>query len=272
MKHLFSSIFAILLASAFIASAQDHSHLYVGAANNEPGAPLVIQNAADFVTTSDYVKTLNFTNGGRYAGYFEGNITFEAKSATDVFGDPDPNSAALGAWIFAEIVAVEGPSGGAFGFWETGAITPTFNILSGSNSTNEWVISQNNGAPGSNPYGHIHGRRFTATRPGIYVVSFRTVDRSTNGAGGGPIHTPSQVLKVAFQAGIAISDISRTTTLTQVRFGTSLGGTFYLESNTNLSSTNWSVVNFVSGDDHFQTLTDFTAAPEVFYRIRVSTP
>lgn len=270
--HSVSFAAALCLFLSWSASAQDHGHFYVGATTPSQGAQLVIQNAADFINTSDYVKTLNFTNGGRYAGFFEGNITFEAKSSTDVFGDPDPNSAALGAWIFAQITAVEGPVGGAFNFWESNATSPSFTIPSGSSSTNEWAISQNNGAPGTNPFGHIHGRRFTATLPGIYTVTFRAVDHSTNGTGGGAIHTPSDTLKVSFQAGINVASITRSANGSAIRFGSLLGRTFYLEANSSLSTTNWNEISSVSGDDHFLTLNDTNNSAAQFYRIRVSNP
>src|SRR5687767_2656798 len=105
----FSSLTAI--HSAF---AQDHGHFYVGALGTNQNDQLIITNAADFVTTSGYVKTLTYTNGGRYAGYFEGNITFEALAANNALGDPVPGSAALGSWIHAQIISVEGPADGVF--------------------------------------------------------------------------------------------------------------------------------------------------------------
>ncbi|MEO5804131.1 MAG: hypothetical protein ABIR24_11440 [Verrucomicrobiota bacterium] len=273
MKKILVSLIIILNSFAIHFSfAQDHGHLYVGATSTNQGAPLLITNAADFVTDSGYVKTLSFTNGGKYAGYFDGNITFEAKPAYNALGDPVAGSAALGAWVHAQIVSVDGPVGGGFGFWEAGALAPTFNIPCGTISTNTWALSNNGGAPGTDPFGHIHGRRFTATKPGIYTVAFKALDRCTNGTGGGPIHTDSDILKVYFQAGINISSITRIQNVVSVRFGSLLSQTFYLESNDNCTTTNWNSVGSVPGNDNFQTLTDTNGSLENFYRIRVTNP
>jgi hypothetical protein len=112
-------------------------------------------------------------------------------AATAGYEGPVPGAPALGALIFAQIVSVEGPVGGAFAFWDTGATSPTISVPVGSANTNLHRISENDGSPGSDPYGHIHGQQLTATRPGLYTVAFRAFDLSTNGAGGGPIHLPS---------------------------------------------------------------------------------
>jgi hypothetical protein len=250
--------------------AQDHGHFYVGATGTNQNDQLIITNAADFATASGYVKTLNYTNGGLYAGYFEGNITFEAKNANNIFGDPVSGSAALGSWIHAQITSVEGPTGGVFSFWDAGATVPTFNILSGTTSTNTWTVSANNGAPGTNPYGHIHGRRFTANKPGIYTVAFKALDRSTNGAGGGPIHTDSEILKVYFQAGFNIVSLARAGDVNTITFGGMFNRTFDLEANSDLSTTNWTSVGSVPGSDYFLSLSETNAISPRFYRLRIT--
>ena len=56
------------------------------------------------------------------------------------------------------------------------------------------------GAAGADPFGHLHGRNFTATVPGDYVVGFKLFDNSGNGTGGGAIHTPSATLNIRFSA------------------------------------------------------------------------
>src|SRR5215203_4831474 len=113
LAFTFSSLAAI--HSAF---AQDYGHFYFGAAGTNQNDQLTITNAADFAMNTGYLKTLTYTNGGRYAGYFEGSIAIEALAANNALGDPVPGSAALGAWIYAQITSVEGPAGGAFAFWE----------------------------------------------------------------------------------------------------------------------------------------------------------
>ena len=56
------------------------------------------------------------------------------------------------------------------------------------------------GTAGADPFGHLHGRNFTATVPGESVVGFKLFDTSVNGAAGGAIHTSSEVLNVKFAA------------------------------------------------------------------------
>src|SRR5262249_43998498 len=147
---------------------------YVGATGLDQGDPLTLENAADFSTNSSYIKTLTYTNGGSYAGFYQGNITFQVTGATT----PAP-----GALIYAQIVSVEGPAGGAFAFWEAGATNPTISVACGTKGTNAYQLSANDGSPGSDPYGHIHGRRFTASKPGIYTVGLKALDLCTNGVG-----------------------------------------------------------------------------------------
>jgi hypothetical protein len=237
------------------------------------GDQLTFDNGALFATNSRYIKTLIYTNSGRYAGYFQQNITLTTLPATAAFGGPAPNAPALGSQIYAQIVSVDGPVGGAFNFWEAGAATPTITLASGTTGTNIFKLNESDGSPGGDPFGHIHGRRFTATKGGIYVVGFRALDLSTNGIGGGPIHTPSDVLKVYFQAGVSIASVERGTNSNSVTFGSVLGWTFYLEGNDNLSTTNWTQLDSISGNDSLQSVVDpDAAATGRFYRIRVEAP
>lgn len=56
------------------------------------------------------------------------------------------------------------------------------------------------GSAGADPYGHLHGRRFSTTEVGDYLVGFRIIDTSVNGIGGGPIHTESDLFLMTFRA------------------------------------------------------------------------
>jgi hypothetical protein len=272
-KIVFSLIITLgILTFKPSARAQDHSHFYVGAAGTNQNDKLIITNAPDFVTTTGYVKTLNYATTGQFAGYFEGNITFEAKAAFNAFGDSVTGSAALGSWIHAQITSVDGPADGAFSFWDAGATNPTVSVACGSTSTNTWYISNNNGVAGTDPFGHIHGRRFATSKPGIYVVSFKALDRSINGASGGPIHTDSDVMKVYFQAGFNLASVVRTGNVSTATFGAITNKTFYLEANSDLSNTNWTSINFVAGNDYFLSLNETNASSPRFYRMRITTP
>jgi hypothetical protein len=272
------SLTSIVVAIGIVTGAnttfgQSHGHLNVGAVGINQGDQLTFDNGSIFQTNSGYIMTLTYTNRGTFGGYYQGNITLTALAATPAFGGPVPNAPALGSQISAQIVSVDGPPGGAFGFWDVGATNPTISLACGTTGTNAYILSQNDGSPGSDPYGHIHGRRFTATKPGIYLVGFRAMDRSTNGINGRPIQSPSDVLKFYFQAGINIASISQAGSATAVTFGAAANSTYYLEYSTNLSAGGWSSVGSTSGNDALQTLTDDTATDtKRFYRIRVTTP
>ena len=193
---------AITATVMLCAQSLTAQHLEAGAVGQNQNDDLVWANAAELAANSGYVKELTFTTSGRYAGLYNGNITLTALSATEAGGP------ALGSFIQAEIVSVTGPAGAFFGFWEGldygGGTTPTFNIATGSEGLSlRYVLSDASagaGQAGQDPAGHLHGRRFTASELGMYTVGFRAVDTSVNGAGGGSIHAPSDIVYVNFQA------------------------------------------------------------------------
>ena len=259
------------LIASLVSQAQDHSHLEIGSAGLGQNDPLIFANRDIFETATNYVKTLTFTNGGLYAGYYQGNITLTGLAVTEAHSGPDDFAAALGTQIHAQLVAVTGPAGGVFSFWETGATSPTISLASGSTGTNTFRISENDGSPGSDPYGHIHGRRFTATKPGIYTVSFRAFDYSTNGAGGGPIHTPSSVVQVYFQAGVNLKSVEPAANHTQVTFAAPIGKSWVVEASDSAApNAVWNTIGTpVVGDDYFHEITDDTPVTgNRFYRSR----
>ncbi len=99
---------------------------------------------------------------------------------------------------------MSGPAGGSFSFWEGGASSPTLTLASGIMPTSllQFNLTEGNGAPtpGDDPFGHVHGRRFSADVAGSYFVTFRLYDVSTNGPGSGPIHSPSDSFTLRFDA------------------------------------------------------------------------
>lgn len=198
MKYLNTTMLAGLLLAAHNAAAQ---HLEVGAAGQNQGDQLT-WDTHELGDVGTFVKQLTLATSGRYAGFYNGNITLTAHHATDVGGP------ALGSFIVAEIVSVAGPAGASFGFWEGvdlgGGVTPTFSIATGSDNLSlRYVLSDASlgaGLPGQDPFGHLHGRRFTATELGLYTIGFRAHDTSANGLNGGPIHTSSEIIYVNFAA------------------------------------------------------------------------
>jgi hypothetical protein len=261
MKNRITSLLAVLVLALVgeSAVAQDHGHLNIGATGTNQNDQLLFDNGGIFETAYGYIKTLTYTNAFRYADYHQGNITLTGLAATPAHLGPVPNAPALGSQLFVQLASVDGPPGGEFAFWESGASIPTVSLAPGATGTNVWRVSENDGSPGSDPYGHIHGRRFTATKPGIYTVGFRAFDLSANGAGGGPIHTPSDVLKVYFQAGVNMASVTRTGSVVAVTFGGMANLDFTLQCSTNLSATNWFDISSIPGADALQTISDLEA-------------
>ena len=274
MKKLSVSV-AVLLAATFLnfstIHAHAHGHLYIGATGTNPGDALTFDNATEYETNSGFIFTLTHTNDGTYAGYYAGNITLAVLAATAGNGSSSPFHPALGSVIYAQLVSVEGPADGEFAFWDSGATEPTIRLASGSTGTNLWKLSQNDGSPGTDPFGHIHGRQFTATRPGIYTVTFRAFDLSTNGIDGAPIHTPSAPIQIYFQAGVNIQLLSRESESVRIRFGAPLGNNWQVEASGDLSSAaNWiSIGEPVVGNDVFAEVLDSNpSSTNRFYRIK----
>ena len=226
-----------------------------------------------FNASFGYVKTLDLATSGTYLGYYAQNITLTALPTTAAHAGPDPQAPAPGSFIRARMACVEAPSGGRFAFWDTGATNPTISLVAGESATNTWALSQNDGSPGSDPYGHVHGRRFTATVPGVYKVTFQAIDTSTNGAGGGPIHTPSAELPVYFQAGVNVVEVEpdHEEGHVHVRFGGRLGYLWQVEASTDLGpSAIWLPAgNPVVGDDVFiETIHEGDPGVQRFYRVK----
>lgn len=265
-----------LILSSPRVDAQDHGHLNVGAVSTNRGAQLTWDNGADFIASSEYVKTLDVTNSGRFAGYYQNNITLTALPATAPFGGPAPNAAALGSLVLCQMRLISGPVGGRFAFWETNSTAmtgPAILLAPSETATNLFRLSQTDGSPVADPYGHIHNRRFSATRPGIYQVGFQAIDVSTNGVAGDPIHTPSTILPVWFQAGVNVASVTTTNGSARIVHGSVANRLNIIEYSTSLVQTNWSALATNIGNNTFQAFTDPDGSErQRYYRVRVTLP
>lgn len=198
-----------LLAGLTTLTAQ-HGHLNAGAdpdqlnPYNNPavGSPLFFVNGSSWSVSSGYIQTMSYSSSGTYAGTFNSGPTVTSLPATLANGGPSAYHAALGSYIVMSLESVSGPAGGSFSFWEGNATAPTFSLATDTTPTSPlWFnLSQGNAAPGEDPYGHVHGRRFSVDIAGTYFVTFRLYDTSTNGPDGGPIHTPSDLFTMRFDA------------------------------------------------------------------------
>lgn len=194
---------ALLIGFATAAQAQ-HGHLNAGAVGKNQGDALVFANGGIFAASSGYVKQLDFASSGVYAGFYQGGITPTALATTVANGGPVAGAPADGSFIQVRLELVDAPVGGSFQFWEGEATSPTFSLTPGSGLSQLIPLSDASLGAGSSlasdPFGHLHGRRFTADQPGLYSVKFTLLDTTVLGEAGGPIHFPSDALTITFNA------------------------------------------------------------------------
>jgi hypothetical protein len=267
-----------MIACVHSASGQ-HAHLNAGAIDSAAGNRLYFANGFNFVTNSGYFLSLKAETNGPYAGYHQAPLTLTALPATGDNGGPAFGHAALGTRIEAEIVSVSGPAGGAFGFWdsdgEEDATTISLIVPVGEKAgTGSFVLSENDGSPGADPAGHIHGRRFSATLPGLYVVGFRLRDTGGNGPGGGPIHPESEVFPMYMQAGVTIAAVQVEGSTVVIRFAAEKSRTYWIEKALRFPSTSpsdWQVVGGpLIGAGKIETIRDLPAVSSVaLFRLRM---
>jgi hypothetical protein len=193
-----------------------------GATASTPGATLqYAPTAQDFTTNSGWVFGLNVgtTNDSYFGYYWTDDSVFVALAATPGNGGPEPGHAATGTYIQVKLISLEGPTGASFGFWETAGQGAAGEGVDGTNltwsvtvpyrnGTNLINVTESDGSPGSDPYGHIHGRVYSVTKPGYYRATWQFVDTSTNGPNGGPVDLPSAPFSLQYQAGLEIDAIT----------------------------------------------------------------
>ena len=253
------------------------THIYAGAVGTNLNDALVFTVASLFDTHSGYSLPMVLRTNGFNSGFYRGDsLTFTALSATDLGTGQVLGRALLGSRLAVQLVSVSGPPGGAVQFWEGDEENPgnqiTFNVPVGeTRGSNAFVISENDGAPGSDPYGHIHGREFTTSAGGLYTVGFRLIDVSTNGIGGGPMHSPSAVLPIYFQAGPVIESIARATNGVRVLFRSAPGVTNVLEASPTPVGGEWTAITAgLRGNSTLQSLVDPNPGPALrFYRLQL---
>ncbi len=269
--------------------AQEHAHLYAGVlcqtpSNPAPGEPLWLVNGSDWDTNSygGYTQSpaciyLEANIPDVYPGLYQSATTFASLPATINKGGPSPYAASLGTYIELRFVSLQGPAGGVLTLWneKPDPFHPSVILtipVGTSSGTNRYNLSEGNPFdPSADPYGHIHQRRFTLNRPGLYTLGLQLLDTSTNGPGGGPIHVPSDTNYFYLQAGLSLSDFSRSNNVATARFGLPGFTNFVFEASTTITGTNWETIADVFGTDHSELrwVTDTNAtSPNRFYRIR----
>jgi len=241
----------ILLFGAALSAVHAHEHVEVGrvsASSNQ----LALSGPA-------YQLALYVPRGEPFSGYvpqFPGGwhaceLTFTTETnALEPAEGADPR---------IEIVAVTGPSGGSFAFWEVGAPAPAWTLPAGWTGTDAVfpVILEG--------YTHAHGRAFTMDKSGTYTVTFRAVDAART-FGESANKTITFVAQQPPQLSIALVDGD-----VSLSFTSRANLVYDLQVCTDLASGEWTNVEqhtFMDGDGEVKSMSDpVEDRPKAFYRL-----
>ena len=263
-----------------IGAQAQHIHIAAGAESAQTGSRLFFSNGYLYDTNSygGVTPACIFMNRGDplYPNLYQTAASFTALPATIWTGGPTPYAAEQGAYIEMILVSTEGPAGGEIALWEENeeatVTTRKFTLPSGTfNGTNRINLSEGITIPDPDPFGHIHGRRFTANKPGLYTLGVQLIDTSTAGPNGGPIHSPSLTNYFYLQAGLFIDSVARSNNTMRVRFGSQAFHNYYLQATSEIAGTNWVTLAEIVGGNHsdLHYLSDTNAiTASRFYRIR----
>ncbi|MGC1479517.1 MAG: hypothetical protein WA771_03360, partial [Chthoniobacterales bacterium] len=177
---------AAALLTPFIATPAQHNHAYAGDFNDDNYLDFG-NNATGDVISDLGTRTMAYQpSGNNYAdeGFvFNGSWTPTASHGRDS-SISDPNGALSGTSVRLVLHGVAGPTGATFGFYETGATDVTLSMMTGTtggtgslNLTDPLFFA----ASPSDPYGHLHGRRWVATDEGDYTVTWALINNETGG-------------------------------------------------------------------------------------------
>ncbi len=250
MKHL-PLLTALFLFPQFLSA---HDHVEIGLDPSNPSKlKIVATPPAQLATYFPTGEAPSYDTPGFPGKAYATVLTFSAFDNAP----PPPN----GALVRIDLVAVSGPAGGAFSFWEIGASTPTWQRSSGWNaapSDQPFLFASED----STGYGHIHGRAFSFNRAGTYDITFRAVD--TTGA-----YQSSDPIIVRFTAidppQLSISSQAGSIHLT---FASRADLVYDVQSSTTLQPNSWTTIDTLDGTGG---LLDFSEPlnnrPRVFYRL-----
>ena len=145
-----------------------HEHVAIGASWTNPSQLVVDGPVTTDTTYLPSGETFSAQDAPHFpGGCFVGLLTFTTEWETSIV-DPLPITSDYNPEV--ELIAVDGPDGALFSFWEQNSITPTWSRMTGWRQT---TTDRPSFSVALSADGHIHGRAFTTNRPGDYTVVFR---------------------------------------------------------------------------------------------------
>lgn len=253
MKNKLRSLFVFFLLLSVGPSLRAHDHLEIGfdplQGNRLAAFGNLVQKATYFPLGEVPSVALPVFPGGAYAT----ELTF---SAFDNIDSPPGD-----AFVRVKLLAVTGPAGGSFSFWEAGATSPTWTRAPGwtASTGDESSLAASEDSEG---YGHIHGRAFSCGKAGVYDVTFQAIDESGH-------YTASLPFVVRFTA-IDPPALALRIQGTQVRlnFTGRDGLTYDVQTSTTLAAGSWSTIDTLDGTGvPLEYAEPHNNRTKVFYRI-----
>jgi hypothetical protein len=164
MNKIFFLLFCVFSNLSLFA----HEHVAIGASVADPSQLVVDGPGITYATYLPLGETFSAQDAPHFpGGCFVGLLTFTTEWETStvnpllITSDYNPE---------VELIAVDGPEGAMFSFWEHKSTTPTWSRMTGWRQT---TTDRPSFLVALNSQGHIHGRAFTTNRPGDYTVVFR---------------------------------------------------------------------------------------------------
>jgi hypothetical protein len=163
-----NKIFFLLFCVSSNLSLFAHEHLAIGSSVADPSQLVVDGPGITYATYLPPGETFSAKDAPHFpGGCFVGLLTFTTEWETSIV-NPLPITSDYNPEV--ELIAVDGPEGALFSFWEQNSITPTWSRMTGWRQT---TTDRSSFSVALNADGHIHGRAFTTDRPGDYTVVFR---------------------------------------------------------------------------------------------------
>lgn len=251
MKKL---LLSLLVGSVALLTARAHDHIEIGI---DPGTPRRLAfdgNTSQLATYFPLGEAPSFYLYAFPGGTFASELTFSIEG--NVLEVPSP------AYIRVELVAVSGPAGATFSFWDVGASTPTWTRPTGwtaAGADQPSIMASEDGTG----QGHIHGRTFSMSQAGVYDVTFRAVDSTAN-------FTASPTFIVRFTAILPPRlSIARQGSSIKLTFTGRSDLIYDVQSSTTLAIDDWTTIGDpLDGSGSLLEFTDPMALrPRVFYRL-----